>query len=126
HAHSSTSVWLHTLAAVAPTLAHTSRSCCSPQPSTALRSWNVCSIAVRRDAVSRIRSADIVGSVLKNASQPDSSRPTTTRSSPPAGRHVARNVLTDLTSSAPYWLTRTSRQPRGCAPRWRRLSRLLP
>ena len=42
------------------------------------------------------------GSVQKNATHPVGSSTTTTRTVPPAGRHVATNVLYRLTAALPY------------------------
>ena len=52
------------------------------------------------------------GSVQKNARHPVGSFTITTRINPPAGFHVARNVLYFLTTSAPYNSNVAVDQPR--------------
>ena len=86
-------------------------------PPTSLTSWNVCSMAPRSASTSRIASAVTPGSVHKYARPPSSSRTSTTRITPPAGRQVARKVLIVLATRAPYGAHSTVRQPRRCPAR---------
>ena len=66
------------------------------------------------------------GAVQKKATQPWSSRTSTTRITPPAGRHVARNVLTVLVTFSPYCTHSTCCQPRFWPARLANEIRRLP
>src|SRR5262249_42011141 len=110
----------------APTLAYTLRTCCSPAPHPSFTSLKACSWAPRSAAPSRTCTTVASGSVLNRGSQPLSSLTNTTRITPPAGRHVARNVLEVLVPRSPYCTHATCRHPRVCPARLAREIRSLP
>src|SRR5262249_29911095 len=126
HAHASTNEYIHRFRLNAPTQAYTLRTCCCCAPHTSLTSWNVSSIALRAAIASRIDSTLAVMSVQKKATQPSSSATSTTRMAPPAGGHVATNVLYVLVTVSLYCTHSTVCQPPFCAARLARLRRFLP
>src|SRR5262249_11189946 len=126
HAHASARLYGHRFRLKQPTLLSRLRTCCWPAPHTSLTSLFVCSIAPRSAIASRTSAALARGSVQKKASQPSSSRTSTTRITPPAGRHVARNDLTALVTFRPYCTQSTCCQPRPCPARLASEIRPLP
>ena len=67
-----------------------------------------------------------VESVQKNATHPAGSSTRTTRIAPPAGRHVATNVLYRLVVGFPYRVNVPVAHPRRCPPRFARWIRCAP
>ncbi len=74
----------------------------------------------------RMSATPAVGSEQKNATHPLASSTNTTRMAPPAGRHVATNVLYRYTAGLPYRANVPVAHPRRCPPRLARSIRSSP
>src|SRR4051812_22669335 len=101
-AHASVIVKVHRQTWKAPTLARTSRTCCWPAPTTCFRSRKQVSRLKRPATLPRMSATVAAVSVQKNATHPFGSSTSTTRMAPPAGRHVATNVLYFFSVAFPY------------------------
>ena len=82
--------------------------------------------ANRFAALPRMSATVAVGLVQKNATQPVGSSTRTMRIAPPAGRHIATNVLYRLAVAFPYRVNVSVTHPRFWPPRFARSIRCSP
>jgi hypothetical protein len=103
--------------------AQRNRTCCSPAPMICLHFLNVISGGNRFATAFRMSAIEAETSVQKNATDPVGSSNNTTRVTPPAGRHDARNVLYRLVTRSRCRVKASVVHPPRWPARWARVTR---